>query len=43
MVRWDTIEFENDTPITHNTKNPSFSPEEEEVEIQVILEEMLHK
>ena len=42
MVRGDTIEFENDIPIKHNAKNPSFSPEEE-VEIQVILEEMLHK
>ena len=29
-------------PIKHNAKNPSFSPEKE-VEIQVILEEMLHK
>ena len=42
MVRGDTIKFENDIPIKHNAKNPSFSPEEE-VEIQVILEEMLHK
>ena len=42
MVRGDTIEFENDIPTKHNAKNPSFSPEEE-VEIQVILEEMLHK
>ena len=41
MVRGDTIEFEN-ISIKHNTKNPSFSPEEE-IEIQVILEEMLHK
>ena len=42
MVRGDTIEFENDIPTKHNAKNPSFSPVEEE-EIQVILEEMLHK
>ena len=42
MVRGDTIKFENNIPINHNVKNPSFSPEEE-VEIQVILEEMLHK
>ena len=35
MVRADTIEFENDIPIKHNEKNPSFSPDEE-VEIQVI-------
>ena len=42
MVRGDTIEFENDIPIKHNAKSLSFSPEEE-VEIQVILEEMLHK
>ena len=26
MVRGDTIEFENDTPIKHNAKNLSFSP-----------------
>ena len=42
MVRGNTIDFENDIPIKHNAKNPSLSPEEE-VEIQVILEEMLHK
>ena len=42
MVRGNTIEFENDIPIKHNAKNPIFSPEEE-VQIQVILEEMLHK
>ena len=36
MVRRDTIEFENDIPIKHNAKNPSFSLEEE-VEIQVTL------
>ena len=42
MIRRDTIEFENDISINHNAKNPSFSPEEE-IEIQVILEEMLHK
>ena len=42
MVRGDTIEFENDIPMKHNAKNPSFSPEEE-VEIKIILEEMLHK
>ena len=42
MVRGDTIEFENDIPTKHNAKNRSFSPVEE-VEIQVILEEMLHK
>ena len=42
MVRGDTIEFENDISIKHNAKDPSFSPEEE-MEIQVILEEMLHK
>ena len=42
MVRGDTIEFENNIPTKDNAKNPSFS-EEEEVEIQVILEEMLHK
>ena len=42
MVRGDTIEFENDILIKHNAKNPSFSLEEE-IEIQVILEEMLHK
>ena len=42
MVKRDTIEFENDIPIKHNARDPSFSPEEE-VEIQVILEEMLHK
>ena len=42
MVRGDTIEFENNIPTKDNAKNPSF-PEEEEVEIQVILEEMLHK
>ena len=42
VVRGDTKEFENDIPIKHNAKNLSFSPEEE-VEIQVILEEMLHK
>ena len=42
MVKGDTIEFENDIPINHNAKNSSFSPEEE-VEIQVILEEILHK
>ena len=41
-VRGDTIEFENDIHTKHNAKNPSFSPVEEE-EIQVILEEMLHK
>ena len=29
MVRGDPIEFENDIPIKHKTKNPSFSPEEE--------------
>ena len=38
----DTIEFENDVALKYNAKNPSYSPEEE-VEIQVILEEMLHK
>ena len=42
VVRGDTKEFENDIPIKHNAKNLSFSPEEE-VEIQIILEEMLHK
>ena len=42
VVRGDTKEFENDIPVKHNAKNLSFSPEEE-VEIQVILEEMLHK
>ena len=42
MIRGDIIEFENDIPIKHNAKNLSFSPEEE-VEIQIILEEMLHK
>ena len=42
MVKRDTIEFENDIPIKHNARDPSFSLEEE-VEIQVILEEMLHK
>ena len=42
MVRGDTIEFENNIPTKDNAKNPSFS-EEEEVEILVILEEMLHK
>ena len=42
MVRRDTIEFENDIPIKHNAKNPSFSLEEE-VEIQVTLSEMLRK
>ena len=42
MIRGDIIEFENDIPIKHNAKNPSVSPEEEE-EIQVILEKMLHK
>ena len=42
MIRGDIIEFENDIPIKHNVKNSSFSPEEE-VEIQVILEVMLHK
>ena len=42
MIRKDTIEFENDISIKHNAKNPSF-PSEEEIEIQVILEEMLHK
>ena len=42
MVRGDTIKFENDIPIKYTAKNPSFSPEEE-VEIQVILQEMLHK
>ena len=42
MVRGDTIEFENYIPRKHNAKNTSFSPEKE-VEIQVILEEMLHK
>ena len=40
MVRGDTIDFENDIPTKHNAKNPRFSPEEE---IQIILEEMLHK
>ena len=34
-------EFQNNIPIKH-AKNPSFSPEEE-VEIQVIWEEILHK
>ena len=38
----DTIEFENDVALKYNAKNLSYSPEEE-VEIQVILEEMLHK
>ena len=42
VVRGDTKEFENDIPVKHNAKNLSFSPEEE-VEIQIILEEMLHK
>ena len=42
MVRGDTIEFENDIPTKYNAKDPSFSLVEEE-EIQVILEEMLHK
>ena len=42
MVRGDTIEFENDIPIKHDAKYPSFSPEEE-IEMEVILEEMLHK
>ena len=42
MVRGDTIEFENNILTKDNAKNPSFS-EEEEAEIQVILEEMLHK
>ena len=42
VVRGDTIEFENDIHIKHNAKNPSFSLQGE-VEIQVILEEMLHK
>ena len=42
MVRRDTIEFGNNFPRKHNAKYPSFSPEEE-LEIQVILEEMLHK
>ena len=42
MIRRDTIEFENNISIKHNAKNPSFSPEEE-IEIQVILKEMLHK
>ena len=40
MVRGDTIDFENDIPTKHNAKNPRFSPEED---IQIILEEMLHK
>ena len=35
MVRGDDIEFENDIPIKHNAKSPSFSPEEE-VAIQVV-------
>ena len=42
MVKGDTIKFENDIPTKHNVKYPSFSTEEE-VEIQVILEKMLHK
>ena len=42
MVRGDNIEFENDIPIKHDAKYPSFSPEEE-IEMEVILEEMLHK
>ena len=42
MVRGDNIEFENDIPTKHNAKSPRFSPEDK-VEIQVILEEMLHK
>ena len=42
LVRGDTIEFENDTPIQNNAKNLSFSPEEE-VSLQVISEEKLHK
>ena len=42
VVRGDTKEFENDIPVKHNAKNLSFSAEEE-VEIQIILEEMLHK
>ena len=42
VVRGDTKEFENDIPVKHTAKNLSFSPEEE-VEIQIILEEMLHK
>ena len=42
MDRGDTTEFENDIPTKHNAKHPGFSSEEE-VEIQVILEEMLHE
>ena len=42
MFRRDTVELENDIPIKHYAKNCIFS-QEEEVEIQVILEEMLHK
>ena len=42
MVKEDTIEFENDIPKKHNAKIPRFSPEEE-LEIQVTLEEILHK
>ena len=42
MDRGDTTEFGNDIPTKHNAKHPGFSSEEE-VGIQVILEEMLHK
>ena len=42
MVRGNVTEFESDNPRKHNGKNPSFPPEEE-VEIQVILEEILHE
>ena len=42
MVRRDTIEFENHISAKHNAKSSSFSPKEE-LEIQVILEEMVHE
>ena len=42
MIRGYTIEFGNYILIKHNAKNPSFSLEVE-VEIQVILEKILHK
>ena len=42
MVRGDAIELENDVPTKHSGKKRSFSPEKQ-VEIQVILEEVLHR
>ena len=42
MVRRDTFEFDNDISAKYNAKSSSFPPEEE-LEIQVILEEMVHE